>query len=93
MGAGTVVLGALKLVGKWVANNPDVLMDATDKVIKLKSEDKVNQLGAAVVELNQKIDSEIIFLKNQLHIMKIILSVMGSVLVAAVIAIVLLAVL
>lgn len=91
MGAGAIVLSALKAVGKWVALNPDIVMDAADKVIKLKPEDKVNQLGAAVVELDQKIDSEIILVRKQLHTMKIILSVISSVLLAAIIAIILLA--
>ena len=91
MGAGAIVLSALKAVGKWVALNPDIVIDAADKVIKLKPEDKVNQLGAAVVELDQKIDSEIILVRKQLHTMKIILSVISSVLLAAIIAIILLA--
>ncbi len=92
MGAGAIVLSALKAVGKWVALNPDIVMDAADKVIKLKPEDKVNQLGAAVVELDQKIDSEIILVRKQLRTMKIILSVVSAVLTLAIIAIILLAI-
>lgn len=91
MGAGAIVLTALKAVGKWVALNPNIVMDAADKVIKLKPEDKVNQLGAAVVELDQKIDSEIILVRKQLRTMKIILSIISAVLIAAIIAIILLA--
>ena len=91
MGAGAIVLSALMAVGKWVAQNPTIVMDAADKAIKLKPEDKVNQLGAAVVELDQKLDTEMAFVRKQLHTMKIILSVMGVALVVAVIMIVLLA--
>ena len=90
MGAGTVVLNALKSVGKWVALNPGIVKDAADKVINLKTDDKVNQLGAAVLELDQKINSEIVYVRKQLRAMKIILSVMSVVLVAVVIAIILL---
>ena len=92
MGAGNIVLSALRVVGKWVAQNPTIVMDAADKVIKLKPEDKVNQLGAAVLELDQKIDSETTLIRKQIHNMKIILSVMGAALGAAIIAIILLAI-
>ena len=92
MGAGTIVLNALKAVGKWVAQNPTILMDAADKVIKLKPEDKVNQLGAAVLELDQKIDTEMVLVRKQLRALKIILLGMGITLVAAIIAIILLAI-
>ena len=91
MGAGAIVLTALTAVGKWVAQNPVIVMDAADKAIKLKPENKVNQLGAAVIELDQKIDTEIDLVRKQLRTMKIILSVMGGILVAAIIAIILLA--
>ena len=92
MGAGAIVLSALKVVGKWVAQNPTIVMDAADKVIKLKPEDKVNQLGAAVLELDQKIDTEMVLVHKQLRVLKIILLGMGITLVAAIIAIIILAI-
>ena len=92
MGAGAIVLSALKVVGKWVAQNPNIVMDAADKVIKLKPEDKVNQLGAAVLELDQKIDTEMVLVHKQLRVLKIILLGMGITLVAAIIAIIILAI-
>ena len=101
MGAGLVVKGAevvakgawsaLKAVGKWVSKNPAFVMDAADRVIKVKTEDKVDQLGAAVLELDEKIDAEINSLHKQLRTMKIAFGVMGAVLVSAVVAIILLA--
>ena len=36
MGAGTIVFSALKAVGKWVAHNPAIVIDAADKAINLK---------------------------------------------------------
>jgi hypothetical protein len=92
MGAGAIVLNALKAVGKWVAQNPTIVMDAADKVMKLKPEDKVNQLGAAVLELDQKIDTEMVLVRKQLRTIKIILFGMGITLVAAIIAIIILAI-
>ena len=92
MGAGAIVLSALKVVGKWVAQNPTILMDAADKVMKLKPEDKVNQLGAAVLELDQKIDTEMVLVRKQLRTLKIILFGMGITLVAAIIAIIIFAI-
>ena len=92
MSAGAIVLSALKVVGKWVAQNPTIVMDAADKVMKLKPEDKVNQLGAAVLELDQKIDTEMALVRKQLRTLKIILLGMGITLVAAIIAIILLAI-
>ena len=92
MGTGAMVLSALKVVGKWVVQNPSVMLDAADIVKKLKPEDKVNQLGAAVLELDQKITLEMGLVRKQLRTMKIVLSIMGVALVAALIAIVLLAI-
>ena len=67
-------------------------MNAADKVVKLKPEDKVNQLGAAVLELDKKIDDELVLVHKQLHIMKIILSVMFIVLTVLLIIIILLSI-
>ena len=105
IGAGAV-LGALKIVGSWVLNNPHIAMDAVDKVAKIKADmksktveeclqtvdEKLNQLGAAALELDQKIDlevekvdTELKALRKQLRTIKIIMAVMGSVLGVAVI--------
>ncbi len=113
MGAGAVVLGALKAVGSWVLNNPYIAMDAVDKVAKIKSDkkaetneehlliidEKLNQLGAAALELDQKIDievsqvhTELETMRKQMRTMKIIMSVMGAVLGVAVVAAILLAI-
>ena len=104
MGASAIVLGALKVVGSWVLSNPNIALDAVDKVAKIQADkkmvnnedhfkivdEKLNQLGAAALELDQKIDSEMALIRKQLHTMKILLSVMGAVLIVAVIAIVML---
>lgn len=92
MKTGTVVINALKSVGKWVVENPNIVMDTADKIIKLKPEDKVNQLGKAVLELDQKFNSEMILIHKQLRTMKIILSVMSVALLITVIAVILLAI-
>lgn len=92
MGTGMAVWNAVKVVASWVALNPDVVKD-TVKLLKPKTEDKVNQLGAAVVELDQKLTSEMETLRKELRTTKIMLAVMGSVLGLAVIAIILLAIL
>ena len=92
MGKGNFVISALKIVGNWVAQNPTIVMNAADKVVKLKPEDKVNQLGAAVLELDKKIDDELVLVHKQLHIMKIILSVMFIVLTVLLIIIILLSI-
>ena len=107
MGAGTVVLGALKAVGSWVLSNPDVALGAVDKVTKIQAnkkadnveehlqivDEKLNQLGAATLELEQKIDTEIEVLRKQIRLMKIVGLIMGVVLCIAVITAILLAVL
>ena len=92
MKTGTVVINALKSVGKWVVENPSLVIDTADKIIKLKPEDKVNQLGTAVLELDQKINSEMILVHKQLRTMKIIISVMSVALAITVIAVILLAI-
>lgn len=92
MKTGTVVINALKSVGKWVVENPSLVIDTADKIIKLKPEDKVNQLGTAVLELDQKINSEMILVHKQLRTMKIIISVMSAALAITVIAVILLAI-
>ena len=114
MGAGAVVLGALKAAGSWVLNNPYIAMDAVDKVAKIQLDkktaskeehlqivdEKLNQLGAAALELDQKIDvevgqvhTELETIRKQIRTMKIIMSVMGTVLCVAVVAAILLAIL
>ena len=106
MGAGAIVLSALTAVGSWVLNNPNIALEAVDKVTKLplnkKAKDqeehlqiideKLNQVGAAALELEEKINAEVDSLHKQLRTMKIMLSVMGAVLGVAVIAIILLAI-
>ena len=90
MKTGTAVINALKSVGKWVVENPNIVMDTADKIIKLKPEDKVNQLGKAVLELDQKFNSETVLIHKQLRTMKIILSVMSVALLITIIAVILL---
>lgn len=112
MGAGAIVLGALKTVGSWVLSNPNFALDAVDKVAKIQADkisanneehlqivdEKLNQLGAAALELEQKIDNEVCQFHNeleivhkQLHTMKITLSIIGSALGVAILAIIILA--
>lgn len=105
MGAGAVVLGALKTVGSWVLSNPNIALDAVDKVAKIQADkkslnneefvqvvdEKLNQLGAAALELEQKIDTEVDQIYKEMRTMKIILSIMGAVLGIAIITIVILA--
>lgn len=86
------VLSALKAVVPWVAKNSVVVMDVADKVMKFKTEGKLEQLGEVVEELDKKIDSEVLLLRKELSIIKIILSVMSVFLIAAIIAIILLVV-
>ena len=114
MGAGAVVISALKAVGTWVLSNPNIALDAVDKVAKIQQEKKsisydeqlqiaderINQLGAAALELEEKINNEneqlrndLAALTNQLQTTKKIVSIMGVVLGAAIIAIALLAIL
>ena len=71
MGAGAVVLSAIKLVGEWVVKNPGFAADAVEKVVKIRADkvakeeqlmimdEKMNQLGEATLELDQKIADEI----------------------------------
>ena len=84
------VLSTLKAVVPWVAKNSVVVMDVADKVMKFKTEGKLEQLGEVVEELDKKIDSEVLLLRKELSIIKIILSVMSVFLIAAIIAIILL---
>ena len=90
MKTGTAVINTLKSVWKWVVENPNIVMDTADKIIKLKPEDKVNQLGKAVLELDQKFNSEMVLIHKQLRTMKIILSVMSVALLITIIAVILL---
>ena len=84
------VLSTLKAVVPWVAKNSVVVMYVADKVMKFKTEGKLEQLGEVVEELDKKIDSEVLLLRKELSIIKIILSVMSVFLIAAIIAIILL---
>lgn len=90
MSVGINVITALKAVGKWVVQNQDIVIDAADKVMKFKTEDKVEQLGAAVLELEKKIDMEMDAVNKQLRDMKIVLSIMTVLLIVAIITIILL---
>ena len=40
MGAGAIVMGALKAVGNWVSANPNVALGAVDMVTKIKEDKK-----------------------------------------------------
>lgn len=114
IGASSIVLGALKKVGSWVLSNPNIALNAVDKVVKIQTdkksinieeriqvvEEKVNQVGAATLELDLKIDNEITSLHNELIIarkqirtLKIMMLCIGTLLCAGVIASVLIAVL
>ena len=53
-------LSALKAVATWCAKNPKVVIEVADKVKKFKSEDKLEQLGEVVEELDKKIEKETI---------------------------------
>ena len=86
------VWNAVREVAKWVANNPELMANAF-KLLKPKTEDKVNQLGAAVVEIDEKFSAEMETLRKELRTMKIMLYTLAGVLGVAVIAIILLAVL
>ena len=90
MSVGINVITALKAVGKWVVQNQDIVIDAADKVMKFKTEDKVEQLGAAVLELEKKIDMEMDAVNKQLRDMKIVLSIVTVLLIVAIITIILL---
>lgn len=115
MGKGKVIFSALKAIGKWVAKNPDVAIDAVDRFVVhpkkqeetktnydeqlLLAEERINQLGAAALELEDKIEGEIKQLQSDLEAvreqvltLKKILYVIGAVVGVAVIAIVLLAI-
>ena len=83
-------LSSLKAVATWCAKNPKVVMEVASKVKKFKTEGKLEQLGDAIEELDKKIDSEVLLLRKELSIIKIILSVMSVFLIAAIIAIILL---
>ena len=105
MVVGKAVKDVLLSIGKWVANNPAVIKDTANMVVKLKPnknpketteptvDDKLNQLGEAVLEINQKFDTEISRLSKELRIMKTLLCIIGGLLGVAIVAIVLLAVL
>ena len=106
MSAGTIIVGALKAVGTWVLSNPNIAMDAVERVSNLRVkkkemsdeellqlvDEKVEQVGAAALELDQKIDIEVEALRKEMRTLKIMLTVMGAILCAAVIAIILLAI-
>ena len=89
MGNSTLV-SAIKGITKWVVKNPDVIKVAAEKIIHLKSEDKINQLGEAILELEDKFNSEMELIRKQLHLMKILLLIMGVIIISLVISIILL---
>lgn len=104
MGKVKTVLRALKSVGEWVTANSGLVLGAVDGVAKLTEnkkaaslderlqevEEKVNQLGEAALEINQKIDTELEALRKQMRTMKIMMIAMGAALaVVAVVAIIL----
>lgn len=107
MAVGTVVLGALKAVGSWVLSNPNIAFGAVDKVAQIQADkqaldneerfeaidEKLNQLGAATLELDQKIDTEIETLRKQLRTLKILVLTMGITLFVGVIVALVLAIL
>lgn len=82
MSAGKVVVDTLVAIGKWVAKNPTVIKDTADIVVKLKPakepkeiagptiDDKLDQLGNAALEMNQKFDDEIAALNNEVNCIK-----------------------
>lgn len=104
MGAGAVVLSALKTVGSWVLKNPAVVVDTVDEVAKIQAnkkaesneehlqivDEKLEQLGEAALELDKKIDTEMAVLHKQIHTIRIMLLVMGAILGVSIISIVLL---
>ena len=103
MSAGVFVWKALKAVGNWVIENPNLVYDKIAKIPSDKKsldnkeylqtiDAKVNQLGAAVMELDQKNEIEVQVLYKQIRTMKIVLLIMGVVLSVAVIAAILLAI-
>lgn len=101
MGAGAAVLSALKIVGGWVAKNPSAVIDGVAKIqankISISNDErlqivdeKLEQLGAATLELNQKIDYEVGDIRDQIRTLKNALTAMGIALSVAVVAIILL---
>ena len=70
---GKAVVSALKLIGNWFAKNPDLALGAVDIAAKLPFgkkaanieeqvhviDAKATQVGAAVLELKDKVDNEI----------------------------------
>lgn len=112
MGAG-IVITALKAVGTWVAKNPNIALGAVDAVAKIQADkkstsydeqlqiadEKINQLGSAALELEERINNETEQLRNELKIihdqlqtMKKLISILGIVAGAAIVAITLLAI-
>ena len=106
MTTGAIILGAVAAVAAWVKENPDFTKNVVNGITSLRSkkkkmsdeellqlvDEKVGQLGAATLELDQKIDIEVEALRKEMRTLKTMLLVMGAILCAAVIAIVLLAI-
>lgn len=113
MAAGTVFLGALKAVGAWVLSNPHIALNAVDKVAKIQSDkktanteeqfqivdEKLNQVGAAALELEERIttgflqtNSELEALRKETRTLKKALYIMGATVGALIIAVVLIAI-
>lgn len=108
------ILGALQAVTGWVKANPEITMGVVNTVTKIKADlktasiedqlqivdEKLNQVGAAALELEQKIELEVVEINNEIEtlrkemkIFKKIISILAAVLGAAIIAIILLAIL
>ena len=113
MKAKKIVSGALKVAGKWLLENQNVALDTVNKFAKkyidtkaeiydestATTEEKVDLLGAATLELDRKIDlradriqKELSEVHKQVRILKFSLSVMAVVLGVAVIGLIILAV-
>lgn len=106
MGVGVFIVKALKAIGGWVLKNPDVALEAVDKVSHIRADwkslnneerfqvvdERLNQLGEAALELDRKIDTQLEAVYKQLRAMKIILYVLAALLGIAVVAIILLAI-
>ncbi len=81
MGAGTVVLNALKKAGSWLISNSEVAVGAVDKVSKFQAErkalnnderfqvieDNIEDLFAATLQLDDKTETELTTIKARIQ--------------------------
>ena len=94
-----LVLQALMIVAGWVFEHREDLLEPllhkkASKEERLQdAEKKLIQVGAATLELNQKIDAEVDALRKEIRTMKLALIVIGATLIASIIAIILLTIL